>query len=161
MLMLCRSERTRAVTSVFGSLDVGSVVGLLVSGPLIRSFGWPSVFYFFAFLGLLWSALWPTLKPGDLDPSQIVAPRPSPNADSKSFWPQPTFAPRALRMYSYHKGAVYGVFIEKDSMFHEAADCSEKWIVHGSFWSCFFQHTNGQLSSCQAFSHLSSFSERQ
>ena len=81
--MHCRAERTRAVTSVFGSLDVGSVVGLLVSGPLIRRYGWPSVFYLFAALGLIWSALWPLLKPGDPDPSAHLVPRPQPGAGSK------------------------------------------------------------------------------
>jgi len=56
------NERARAVTTVFGSLDVGSAVGLLVCGPLIRAFGWPSVFYLFAVLGFLWCALWPRVK---------------------------------------------------------------------------------------------------
>jgi ACS family sodium-dependent inorganic phosphate cotransporter len=57
------------VTAVFGSLDVGSVIGLLVCGPLIRSFGWPSVFYLFALLGLLWCLAWPLLKPEEADTS--------------------------------------------------------------------------------------------
>jgi len=56
-------ERARAVTTVFGSLDVGSAVGLLVCGPLIRAFGWPSVFYLFALLGLVWCACWPLVRP--------------------------------------------------------------------------------------------------
>ncbi len=34
--MLCRNERARAVTTVFGGLDVGSAVGLLLCGPLIH-----------------------------------------------------------------------------------------------------------------------------
>ena len=55
-------ERARAVTTVFGSLDVGSAVGLLVCGPLIHAFGWPSVFYLFALLGFIWCALWPRVK---------------------------------------------------------------------------------------------------
>ncbi len=67
--MRCRGERARAVTAVFGSLDVGSVIGLLVCGPLIRTFGWPSVFYLFALLGLVWCLLWPLLKPEDPDTS--------------------------------------------------------------------------------------------
>ena len=46
----------------WGGLDIGSAVGLLLSGPLIRSFGWPSVFYLFAVLGLLWVAAWPLVK---------------------------------------------------------------------------------------------------
>ncbi len=62
---------------VFGSLDVGSVVGLLVSGPLIRRFGWSSVFYLFAALGLIWAAVWPLLKPGEADATQPAPPKPS------------------------------------------------------------------------------------
>lgn len=53
------TERSRAVTTVFGGLDVGSAVGLLLSGPLIRLYGWPSVFYLFAVLGLVWCLFWP------------------------------------------------------------------------------------------------------
>ena len=65
------------MTAVFGSLDVGSVVGLLASGPLIHRFGWPSVFYLFAVLGLIWAAIWPFFKPGQPDP-QFAAAVPAP-----------------------------------------------------------------------------------
>lgn len=61
------TERTRAVSAVWGGLDVGSVVGLLLCGPLIRAFGWASVFYLFAGLGLLWCALWPLFKPEEVE----------------------------------------------------------------------------------------------
>lgn len=61
-------ERARAVSTVFGGLDVGSAVGLLLCGPLIRMYGWPSVFYLFAILGLVWCALWPLVKPETIDP---------------------------------------------------------------------------------------------
>ena len=64
------------MTAVFGALDVGSAVGLLVCGPLIHAFGWPSVFYLFAALGLVWSALWPLLKPDQAD-SSVPPPPPS------------------------------------------------------------------------------------
>ncbi|KAF6256196.1 carbohydrate transporter [Scenedesmus sp. NREL 46B-D3] len=58
------TERSRAVTTVWGGLDVGSAVGLLLSGPLIRMYGWPSVFYLFAVLGGAWCLLWPLVRPG-------------------------------------------------------------------------------------------------
>jgi ACS family sodium-dependent inorganic phosphate cotransporter len=61
-------ERARAVTTVFGGLDVGSAVGLLLCGPLIHYFGWQSVFYLFAVLGLVWCALWPLCRPEEQDP---------------------------------------------------------------------------------------------
>jgi MFS family permease len=51
------------VTTVFGGLDVGSVLGLLLCGPLIHWFGWQSVFYLFAALGLLWCLAWPLVRP--------------------------------------------------------------------------------------------------
>jgi ACS family sodium-dependent inorganic phosphate cotransporter len=57
------AERARAVTTVWGGLDVGSAVGLLLSGPLIRMYGWPSVFYLFAVLGGIWCLLWPLFRP--------------------------------------------------------------------------------------------------
>jgi len=57
------TERSRAVTTVWGGLDVGSAVGLLLSGPLIRMYGWPSVFYLFAVLGGIWCLLWPLVRP--------------------------------------------------------------------------------------------------
>jgi len=56
------TERARAVSMVWGGLDVGSAVGLLLSGPLIRCFGWPSVFYLFAIMGLIWCCFWPAVK---------------------------------------------------------------------------------------------------
>ncbi len=63
-----RRERARAVTTVFGGLDVGSAVGLLLCGPLIRLYGWPIVFYAFAGLGLVWCLFWPLVKPEQADP---------------------------------------------------------------------------------------------
>lgn len=62
------NERSRAVATVWGGLDVGSAVGLLLCGPLIKAFGWPSVFYLFALLGLLWCRFWPTFNPEKVEP---------------------------------------------------------------------------------------------
>lgn len=73
-LVTCRRERSRAVTAVFGGLDVGSALGLVLCGPLIKHAGWPSVFYLFAALGLLWTLLFPRLKPDEPDllvPSEL------------------------------------------------------------------------------------------
>lgn len=68
-------ERARAVTAVFGGLDVGSAMGLLLCGPLILWFGWQSVFYLFAVLGLIWVMLWPLCQPEKQDadsPSAVL-----------------------------------------------------------------------------------------
>ncbi|MEW5316085.1 MAG: hypothetical protein WDW38_007472 [Sanguina aurantia] len=68
------TERARAVTTVWGGLDVGSAVGLLLAAPLIRIYGWPSVFYLFAGLGLLWCLVWPLVRPGKRDPVMETLP---------------------------------------------------------------------------------------
>lgn len=72
-----RRERARAVTVVFGSLDVGSAVGLIVCGPLIAAAGWPAVFYLFAILGLVWCLAWPLLKPESHDPTIVIPEQPA------------------------------------------------------------------------------------
>ena len=61
------TERSRAVSTVFGGLDLGSAVGLLLCGPLIRMFGWPCVFYLFALAGFVWCFVWPLTKPEKQD----------------------------------------------------------------------------------------------
>lgn len=50
------SERSRAMSFIFGGLHVGSVLGLLVAPMMIDHFGWPSVFYMFGSGGLAWVA---------------------------------------------------------------------------------------------------------
>jgi len=52
-------ERARAVSLVFGGMDVGNVIGLLVAPVLIETFGVSSVFYLFAGIGFLWVVGWP------------------------------------------------------------------------------------------------------
>ena len=52
------SERARAVATVFGGLDVGSVAGLLIAPPLILHGDWPLVFYIFGVIGFAWLAFW-------------------------------------------------------------------------------------------------------
>ena len=75
----CRKERARAVTTVFGGLDLGSAVGLLLCGPLIHWLGWQSVFYIFAALGLVWCVAWPLCRPeqpdSDLPPYMLLRAR--------------------------------------------------------------------------------------
>lgn len=75
------------MTAVFGSLDLGSAIGLLICGPLINAFGWPSVFYLFALLGLAWAAAWPLLRPEDPDPAVRRGSSPAPAAGPKGARP--------------------------------------------------------------------------
>lgn len=57
-------ERSRAVSFVFGGLSVGSVMGLILAPPIIRSLGWESVFYIFGFLGVAWYLAFQLIEEG-------------------------------------------------------------------------------------------------
>ncbi|BBN14491.1 hypothetical protein MPTK1_6g12180 [Marchantia polymorpha subsp. ruderalis] len=48
------NERARAVSFVFGGLNVGSIVGLLLAPAIIKLFGWEVVFYLFGLIGIGW-----------------------------------------------------------------------------------------------------------
>lgn len=79
-------ERARAVTAVFGGLDVGSALGLTLCGPLIFWFGWQSVFYLFAILGLLWCLAWPLVKPDKREPGEVKPAQKAPKAPTNVPW---------------------------------------------------------------------------
>ena len=53
------NERSRSMTRVMGGSPFGTVITLALSGWLCQSsLGWPSVFYGFGSLGLIWSYAW-------------------------------------------------------------------------------------------------------
>jgi ACS family sodium-dependent inorganic phosphate cotransporter len=45
------SERSRAISFIFGGLHVGTLLGLLIAPYIIEHFGWPAVFYLFGVVG--------------------------------------------------------------------------------------------------------------
>eukprot|EP00798_Chlamydomonas_sp_ICE-L_P027466 gene27466-4769_t len=49
-----KEERASAISTAYGGLHVGSIVGLLAAPPIISTFGWQGVFYIFGAAGLLW-----------------------------------------------------------------------------------------------------------
>ncbi|XP_063235471.1 LOW QUALITY PROTEIN: putative inorganic phosphate cotransporter [Bacillus rossius redtenbacheri] len=57
------TERSRIGSIVFSGSLVGTVVGTALSGALLHysSWGWPSVFYMFGLLGVLWFLFWVAL----------------------------------------------------------------------------------------------------
>jgi ACS family sodium-dependent inorganic phosphate cotransporter len=61
--MLRREERSRAGTVNLAAIPIGSACALVLSGSLIHSFGWPSVFYVFGALGLPAAAIWVMVVP--------------------------------------------------------------------------------------------------
>ncbi|XP_020527607.1 ascorbate transporter, chloroplastic [Amborella trichopoda] len=52
------SERSRSLALVYSGMYLGSVTGFAFSPMLIHKFGWPSVFYSFGSLGIIWLAIW-------------------------------------------------------------------------------------------------------
>lgn len=51
-------ERSRSLALVYSGMYLGSVLGLSLSPGLIHGLGWPSVFYSFGSLGVVWSLFW-------------------------------------------------------------------------------------------------------
>ncbi len=50
--------RSRAVSIFTSGLSLGTVVALPATGWLVREYGWPTPFYVFSAVGLLWSLVW-------------------------------------------------------------------------------------------------------
>ncbi|GJP50626.1 hypothetical protein CLOM_g9769 [Closterium sp. NIES-68] len=51
-------ERSRSLALVYSGMYLGSVAGLSLSPAIIHALGWPSVFFSFGALGLVWFAVW-------------------------------------------------------------------------------------------------------
>jgi ACS family sodium-dependent inorganic phosphate cotransporter len=51
-------KRSRAVAICVSGLSLGTVVSLPLTGWLVREQGWPSPFYAFGAVGLVWAAIW-------------------------------------------------------------------------------------------------------
>ncbi|XP_015837364.1 vesicular glutamate transporter 3 [Tribolium castaneum] len=51
-------ERTRLATLAYAGSHIGTVVSMPVSAYLATALGWPSIFYFFGSLGLIWFVIW-------------------------------------------------------------------------------------------------------
>ncbi len=52
------AKRSRAVAICVSGLSLGTVVSLPITGWLVRTRGWPSAFYVFGVIGLVWAAVW-------------------------------------------------------------------------------------------------------
>ena len=58
-------KRSRAVALCISGLSLGTVVSLPLTGALVRSHGWPSPFYVFGVVGLVWAVIWYfSVRPG-------------------------------------------------------------------------------------------------
>lgn len=51
-------ERSRSLAFVYSGMFVGSIIGLGASPHIVGALGWPSVFYMFGSLGVIWYTFW-------------------------------------------------------------------------------------------------------
>ena len=51
-------ERSRSLALVYSGMYSGSILGLALSPHMVEVLSWPSVFYLFGAVGILWYALW-------------------------------------------------------------------------------------------------------
>jgi ACS family sodium-dependent inorganic phosphate cotransporter len=52
------AERSRLLAIVVSGATIGAPGGLMLSGFIVESSGWPTAFYLFGVLGLIWAAYW-------------------------------------------------------------------------------------------------------
>lgn len=52
------NERSRSLALVYSGMYSGSILGLALSPHMVEVLSWPSVFYIFGSMGLLWFAVW-------------------------------------------------------------------------------------------------------
>ena len=58
-------ERSVSIGGMSGASAVGTVSTLVLSGLIIETYGWPSVFYLFGGLGLVWGIAWLVKVPNE------------------------------------------------------------------------------------------------
>jgi ACS family sodium-dependent inorganic phosphate cotransporter len=51
-------EYSRAVTRFLSGIPIGQIVGFLLTGWLTSRFGWPTSFYVFGAIGIVWAVIW-------------------------------------------------------------------------------------------------------
>jgi len=66
-------EKTRAISLVVSGSAGGTIMAMIVSGPIIESRGWPYVFYFFGFLGFCWCVLWILIGASSASTSKLIS----------------------------------------------------------------------------------------
>lgn len=64
-------ERSRSLALVYSGMYTGSILGLGFSPHMIHYLAWPSVFYVFGSLGVVWYILWDNYA----ESSPLVDPR--------------------------------------------------------------------------------------
>ena len=96
------TERSRSIGLLSGIAAIGTIIALLITGKIIELFGWPSVFYVFGSLGLVWAFFWMAKIPskGPLDEIQTDA-----TVKRKIPWRLMLFHPAVVVLYFMGIGA--------------------------------------------------------
>jgi ACS family sodium-dependent inorganic phosphate cotransporter len=68
-------HRSRATAMTISAISLGTVFSLPVTGWLVRDYGWPTPFYLFGAVGLVWALAWFTLV-GNGRPTEAPTPGP-------------------------------------------------------------------------------------
>lgn len=62
LIAICRwvpvKERSRSLALVYSGMYTGSIFGLALSPHMVEVLSWPSVFYIFGAVGILWFVIW-------------------------------------------------------------------------------------------------------
>ena len=58
-----RAERSTAIGAMLAAVSGGSIVALVVGGPILEAYGWPTLFYLFGSMGFLWAIFWILIVP--------------------------------------------------------------------------------------------------
>jgi ACS family sodium-dependent inorganic phosphate cotransporter len=59
------AERSRSVSFMIAAIPIGTLFALSTTGWIVEHYGWPTVFYAFGALGILWSLAWYPLSCDD------------------------------------------------------------------------------------------------
>ncbi len=67
------TERSRSIGLMTASGAAGTVIALLSVGSIIQARGWPSVFYLFGSMGIVWALIWTFVIPSRPPGGEVLA----------------------------------------------------------------------------------------
>jgi len=67
-------ERGLLIGIIFSGLYLGTIIGMVITDPIISHLGWPYVFYITGFAGFVWFCFWMLLAADDPSKSPIIHP---------------------------------------------------------------------------------------
>ena len=114
------SERATAVARLLSGIPIGTLAGLMVTGWLVGNLGWPSAFYSFGVLGLLWSLWWFAKASNDpaVDPrvsaqerALLQRDRPDAGADESMSWRKLLRSVPVWSMVSAHFATTWTLYV--------------------------------------------------